>query len=327
MKEQELVGRILTVERVKELNSKDWFYKILKENPALTGVYPGIENDILEGACDHHIHAYPDFVYRAQDMIEVSIEAAQAKMRAVGFKDHFFNTAGCAYLTQKYIDFMVKKGDLQNSIEVYGGIGINFRMDVAMIETALRYPNMKMIWFPTFQSTGYYKALGQKGGIPLIDEKGKVTPEVEKVLELSVKHKVGIGLGHTDFKELYPVAKRAKEIGARTVLDHPLLELNKLTFDEIKELASTGTYVGTYCQPMIPSIYQPVADPFETVNLIKIVGADKCIIGGDFGQVLHVKSIEGNRIFIRALLGFGITKEDIVKMFKHNPAKLLWLEE
>jgi hypothetical protein len=223
---------------------------------------------------------------------------------------------------------MVQKGDLPQSIQVYGGIGVNFRMDVAMIETALRYPNMKMIWFPTFQSTGYYKAVGQKGGIPLVDESGKkVTPEVEKVLQLSVKHKVGIGLGHTDFIELYPVAKRAKELGARTVLDHPLLELNKLTFDEIKELASTGVYVGAYCQPMIPSIYQPVADPFETVNLIKGVGADKCIIGGDFGQVLHVKSIEGNRIFVRALLGFGIPKKDIITMFKTNARKLLWLDE
>jgi hypothetical protein len=142
-----------------------------------------------------------------------------------------------------------------------------------------------------------------------------------------VEARVGVGLGHTDFQELCPIAERAKEIGAHTVLDHPLLELNKLTLDEIKELASMGTYVGAYCQPMIPSIYQPVCDPFETITLIKTVGADRCIIGGDFGQVLHVKSIEGNRIFIRALLGFGIPKADIIKMFKDNPAKLLWLEE
>ena len=327
MNEREMVGKTMTVDRVRELNSKDWFYKILKENPALTGIYPGIENDILEGAIDHHIHAYPDFVYRTQDMMEVCIDAAQAKMKAVGFKDHFFNTAGCAYLTQKHIDYMVQKGDLGNSVSVYGGIGINFQMNVTMVQTALRYPNMKMIWFPTFQSAGYYRTLNQKGGIAMVDEKGKVTPEVEKILELSVEARVGVGLGHTDFQELYPIAKKAKEIGARTVLDHPLLELNKLTFDEIKELAAVGTYVGAYCQPMIPSIYQPVCDPFETLTLIRAVGADRCIIGGDFGQVLHVKSIEGNRIFIRALLGFGIPKADIIKMFKDNPAKLLWLEE
>jgi hypothetical protein len=63
------------------------------------------------------------------------------------------------------------------------------------------------------------------------------------------------------------------------------------------------------------------------VELIKYIGADRCIIGGDFGQVLHIKSIEGDRIFVRALLGFGIPKEDIIKMFRNNPAKLLWLDE
>ena len=32
--EQLLVGRTLTVERVKELNAKDYFYQMLKDNPA-----------------------------------------------------------------------------------------------------------------------------------------------------------------------------------------------------------------------------------------------------------------------------------------------------
>jgi hypothetical protein len=48
-----------------------------------------------------------------------------------------------------------------------------------------------------------------------------------------------------------------------------LLELNKLLLDEMLELADLGVYVGTYCQPMIPSLYQPVADPMETINTIK----------------------------------------------------------
>jgi hypothetical protein len=324
---EEKVGRVLTLDRVKQLNAKDWFYQILKLNPELKKVYPGIENEILEGAIDHHIHAYPDFVYRCQDMVESAIDAAEAKMRGVGYKDHFFNTGQAAYLTQRHIDHLVETGVLEHRVEVYGGIGLNFGMNVEMVETALQYPNMKVIWFPTFKAVGYYRNIGQSGGIPLIDDNDKVLPEVEKILELSVEGKVGVGLGHTDFKELYPVAKKAKEIGARTVLDHPLLELNKLTFEEMKELADLGVYVGAYCQPMIPSIYQPVADPMETVELIKYIGADRCIIGGDFGQVLHIKSIEGDRIFVRALLGFGIPKEDIIKMFRNNPAKLLWLDE
>ena len=103
-----------------------------------------------------------------------------------------------------------------------------------------------------------------------------------------------------------PLAKKAKELGVRATLDHPLLELNKLLLDEMKELADLGVYVGTYCQPMIPSLYQPVADPMETIRTIKEIGPERCIIGSDFGQVLHMDAIDGMRVFIRALLGYGI---------------------
>ena len=145
-------------------------------------------------------------------------------------------------------------------------------------------------------------------------------------MEMATEKRVGIGLGHTDFKELLPLAKLAKEIGARCVLDHPLLELNKLLLDEMKQLADLGVFVGTYCQPMIPSIYQPIADPFETVQVIQEIGAERCVIASDFGQVMHVNSVDGVRIFVRALLGFGIKPAAIKTMIKDNPAKLMWLD-
>ena len=119
----------------------------------------------------------------------------------------------------------------------------------------------------------------------------------------------------------------AKEIGVRATLDHPLLELNKLLLDEMKQLRDLGVYVGTYCQPMIPSLYQPVADPMETIRTIKEIGPDRCIIGSDFGQVLHMDAIDGMRVFLRALLAFGIKPDEVKIMLKDNPAKLMWLDE
>ncbi len=77
---------------------------------------------------------------------------------------------------------------------------------------------------------------------------------------------------------------------------------------------------------MIPSLFQPGADPMETVKTIKEIGADRCIIGSDFGQVLHMDSIDGMRVFIRALLAFGIKPREVKVMLHDNPAKLMWLE-
>src|SRR5207249_9092932 len=63
-------------------------------------IYPGIENELLQGAIDCHIHAYPDFVHRSQDMLQIAVEASKCGMRAVAFKDHWNISATSAYLTQ-----------------------------------------------------------------------------------------------------------------------------------------------------------------------------------------------------------------------------------
>jgi len=125
-----------------------------------------------------------------------------------------------------------------------------------------------MIWFPTFTSYGFWRGAGHPDheGVRLCSENGQVLPEVKQIMEMAAEKKVGIGFGHTDFEELLPLARLAKEIGVRATLDHPLLELNKLLLDEMKQLRDLGVYVGTYCQPMIPSLYQPVADPMETIR-------------------------------------------------------------
>jgi hypothetical protein len=327
---QLLVGRVLTVERVRQLNAKDYFYQMLKDNPEMLKIYPGIENELLVGAIDCHIHASPDFVHRSQDMIQIAIDASKAKMRALAFKDHWNVSANAAFLAQRYIDNMIEKGELTHRVEVYGGSGTCFGMNPKAIRVALQYPNFKMIWFPTFTSYGFWRGAGKpdspEAQVRLVDENGRVLPEVIEIMEMAVAKKVGIGFGHTDFEELLPLAKKAKEIGVRATLDHPLLELNKLLLDEMKQLADLGVYVGTYCQPMIPSLYQPVADPMETINTIKEIGADRCIIGSDFGQVLHMDTIDGMRVFIRALLAFGISKREVKMMLTDNPAKLMWLD-
>jgi biotin synthase-related radical SAM superfamily protein len=100
-----LVGRVLTVERVCQLNAKDHFYQMLKDNPEMLKIRPGVENELLEScAIDCHIHAYPDFVPRAQDMIQIAIDASKAKMRALAFKDHWNISCSAAYTAQQRID-------------------------------------------------------------------------------------------------------------------------------------------------------------------------------------------------------------------------------
>jgi Family of unknown function (DUF6282) len=84
-----------------------------------------------------------------------------------------------------------------------------------------------MIWFPTFTSFGFWRGAGkpERGGVRLVNDAGEVLPEVVEIMKMAAAKRVGIGFGHTDFTELLPLAKKAKELGVRATLDHPLLEL------------------------------------------------------------------------------------------------------
>ena len=67
----------------------------------------------------------------------------------------------------------------------------------------------------------------------------------------------------------------------------------------------------------------------ETIRTIKEIGPDRCIIGSDFGQVLHMDAVDGMRVFIRALLGFGIKPDEVKVMLKDTalnpPARVVLL--
>jgi hypothetical protein len=64
----------------------------------------------------------------------------------------------------------------------------------------------------------------------------------------------------------------------------------------------------------------------ETIRTIKAIGPERCIIGSDFSQVLHMDSIDGMRVFIRALLALGIKEHEVKMMLHDNPAKQMWFD-
>jgi hypothetical protein len=47
----------------------------------------------------------------------------------------------------------------------------------------------------------------------------------------------------------------------------------------------------------------------------------------DFGQLMVFDPIDGMRLFIRGMIHFGFTKEEVKMMVQTNPAKLLYLDK
>ena len=329
--EQLLVGRVLTVKRVRELNAKDYFYQMLKDNPEMLKIYPGIENELLQGAIDCHIHAFPDFVHRSQDIIQIAIDASKAGMRALAFKDHWNISANAAYLTQRHIDYLMQNGELTHRVEIYGGAGTCFGINPEAIRVATAVSELQDDLVPDLhflRLLAWRRPSGEGQGPPGRRNLGQGVARSDR--------SDGNGGGQARRHRLRPhrlrgtAAARASWRRRSACAPRSIIRCSSSTsclLDEMKQLADLGIYVGTYCQPMIPSLYQPVADPMETISTIKAIGAERCIIGSDFGQVLHMDSIDGMRVFIRALLAFGIKESEVKVMLQDNPAKLMYLDE
>ncbi|MBI4607899.1 MAG: hypothetical protein HY726_02680 [Candidatus Rokubacteria bacterium] len=313
---------LISEARLRELSGSGWLTRFLEQYPVVRQLQAGAEDECLRGAIDVHVHADPcSLIPRSQDFTQVAVDAARAGMRAVVRKDHYYSTVGEACATQRHIDDLVESGALAQRIEVYGGVPITFSVDPKQVEQALRFPAFRMIWLnPVYGET--------------LVEGGKVRPEVERILELARDHGIGINLGapsHSkkyggmdDYEGLAPVVERIGVLGAAAVLDHPL---SSFTVEQIAGLVGNGVYAGLFCYPSLPSVIKaPVVDPARTLELVRRIGPERCIIASDVGMLLEPTQLEALRLMIRLLMILGLTPREIDPMLKANPARLVGLD-
>lgn len=299
-----------------------WMMQFAKAYPEAKRLSPGIENARLEGALDVHVHADPcSLIARSQDYTEVALECARAGMRAVVRKDHMYSTVGEALAIQRHVDDLVERGALAHRIEVYGGVPTRFCADSSLVRDALRFGTLKEIW------------MNPVGGVSLLDGT-KVREEVRDLIKLARDNRIGLNFGppnHSsvygetgDYDGLAPLVEAVAEIGCLACLDHPL---SSYDVDEIEKLTPPGVYAGLFCFPSLPSIIKgPLADPQETLELVRRIGPERCIVASDVGTMLEPTTLESMRLMVRFLLTLGLSERDVDLMLKVNPAKLIGLE-
>lgn len=291
-------------------------------------------NELLQGACDLHIHGGPDIVPRRQDIIDIAEEARNAGMAAVVFKDHNTNTADRAYLASKVVD----------GIKVYGGIVLNRSVggfNIHAVDMAIKL-GAKIVWMPSVDAaytigkvmvtdeTPWLKSIvwmdKPNDGLTIFqnDDESTILPEVKEILSLMRGTDVILDTCHLCAREAYALVKEAKAMGLeKIVVSHPNCSVNKMTIQEQKELAAMGAYL-TYaflpCMPMYDG-----QKPTEIAEMIRQVGAKHAVLISDFGQSQNPSVVEGMRMFITHMLLAGISETDVQLMVRDNPQWLLGL--
>jgi hypothetical protein len=273
----------------------------------------------IEGAIDLHVHSAPDSIPRALTAIETAQLARRHGMRAVLFKNHYFETATLAYLVSQVVP----------EVEAYGGIALNRSaggINRAAVEqmAAMTGGHGRVVWMPTVDAAqGPFAAAVAAEDILPISANGALLPEVMDMLELIAELDLALATGHSSPEDSLLLVKAASALGIdRIVITHPL---NDLTMPPAiqREVVSLGALL-EFPIGMAAPIGMIPFDEFAA--RIRAVGPDNVVLSTDLGQAANPVPAVGFANGVTRLLEAGFTERELDFMIRRNPARILEIE-
>ncbi len=274
---------------------------------------------LLEGALDIHVHFAPDpKVERRGSAIDVAQQARDMGMRGLVLKSHEYPTHPVAYTASQAVPGITLIGGIALDVEVGG-------LNPMAVESSAKMGG-RMVWMPTFSARADRQHKGLNGGIYLLDDQGRLVPEVYAILELVKSHDMVLATGHISTQESMVLVSEARNMGIqRIVVTHAttMAFWTGMTLEDMKSLASMGAFIEHCLHVMMPLTYR--LTPKELVETITAIGTENCIVSTDFGQDYHPMPPEGLRMGIASLLQAGMEEVEVGILVKDNPTRLLGL--
>jgi hypothetical protein len=273
----------------------------------------------LSGTIDIHVHGYPDSRPRALDGVEAARNARDRGMRAIVLKNHYEFTSGLAYIVRKQVP----------GIEVFGGVDLNLSVggiNPAAVEYMAQTSGAwgRIVWMPTFDAENAVRAAKENRPFVSVSRNGELLPQVKEVITLIAKHGLILATGHSSAAEGLMLLREGQRQGVKQmVVTHAINPPISMSVGQMQEAAKLGAMIefvgGSLATPDAPARMDRFADA------IKKVGPEFCILASDLGQQGNALPTDGFAAFLAAMRARGLTEQQVDRMAKANPARLLGL--
>lgn len=321
-----------------------------------------LSQELLHGAIDIHVHAGPHIFSspRRVDPIQAATQARDAGMQAIVYMDVFEMSNGIAWLVNRVVrDFKTYGGLILNT--VYGGMNpravktaihygdgakfVSFGAHSTYFQAARegRVIDGKFVSLSQLYPKFAEEELARTIRIPLDTPPD---PHLDEILQLiAANPHMYLNTGHVSVDEAIRLVDLSAQYGIQKVL--VASSVTKIaTLAQLKQMAAKGAFIeytlAAYTHSTsIPKTHYYVEREYASMDegmkgepsrgvrgmaeQIEELGADHCIIGTDFGVYSLPEPTEGLREFIACLLDLGITPDNIRKLVKTNPERLLGL--
>ena len=283
-------------------------------------------SDLLSGAVDCYVHAGPDPIPRHGNDIELAGTCAGAGYAAAVHRHHFADTTGRAALARTVSGFNLLGAIVLN--DTFGGA------NPTAVEVALR-AGAAWVGLPTLSAAAFRASLRTKpvpaqgalrigpGQSRLLDDFGRLRPQVSATIELVAEHGAVLGLGYGDAEELHAVLSLTGPRAVPAVLTYP--HISGLSFTQVGAMVEAGCYLELCAYRLHPSGPAGGGDaPLrEALALLKVAGPDRTILSSDGGIADAPDPPTLLAFGLRQLADSGVPHPVLRRLINDNPRRLL----
>lgn len=271
---------------------------------------------LMEGAIDIHVHADPDpYAEREMDARELVVMAKVLKMGGLVLKSHEYPTQPLAWAL----------AEEAAPVRVFGGIALDHGvggLNPEALRISLRL-GARVVWMPTFDAA-HWRELhpgrwnSEAEPIRILDDEGRLDPVCETLLDLIAEHDAALASGHLSVEETLPLLRSAKERGIRTVITHASFWW---PVEAQREAAELGAMLE---QCMVATAGEDWKTPTaEIVEQVRQVGPEHVVLATDLGQKGNLPPPMGLVVWVDRFLRAGFSEDEVSRMVRENPARLL----
>lgn len=293
---------------------------------------------LLHGAVDLHCHSGPSVMPRYCDHIEAMHEASEAGISALLLKDHYYSATPITQMLNKHF------GNL--GVTLLSGVPLNNTtggLNVYAVEHGIKL-GARLVWMPTFSSKNHIdhhkqpadsiahkfpkteKKMLEPTPLTVVDEAGKLRPELGPILDLIAEADIVLSAGHLNIAEIWPLFEEAKRRGVKRLLvNHPTFIVDA-GMEDVARLSAMGAYVEHSMCMWVPGSKFNFYAPELLQQLITAAGVDRTILGSDLGQQGNPTIADGFRSVIGTCLGLGYSEDEVRKMTSTNARALIGLD-
>ncbi len=272
-------------------------------------------DEILRGSFDLHVQAGPDPGQEWRvDALDAGRYAHEAEMAGFALKSHHYPTAPLAHALNR----------VYPGLNVVGAVALNAHVggiNPHAVEASAAM-GAGVVWMPTYDADFFMRRQGLGPGIRVLDETGRLRPEVHDVIEVARLNGMVLASGCLAPDETIALFAAANAAGVERLLATPPALTASL--GDMAAMTARGAFVELTMLACMPSFRLMTLD--AVVETVRALGPQRCVVTTDFGQLVNPPPAEGMRMAIAGLLDAGLSPAEVETLVKTNPRHLVGLD-